>query len=314
MDNITHTLTGWALGQAGLKTASRKGLAALILAANMPDIDVFFGGLPYEPLAMHRGFTHSLVAGLLLMPPLLTGLLLLLDRWQVRRATRFRSGLAMHPARLLGLAYLGALTHPLLDLLTTYSVQLLSPFNGRWWHADALFIVDVWLWSLLGLTIAWSRMREKQGRSWRRGPRLAIAAALIYIAVNILITQRAYVAARGWAALRPVDRMFASPPPVRFWERELVWSERACYRRAQFDPLVGLGAVGPCEAPGMDAPLVRAAIASEPKLQSFLRWSILPQADVQRQRCGATVTISDARYGDRRNSRLSREARLKLPC
>ena len=30
MDNITHSLAGWALGQAGLKTQTRKGLAVLL--------------------------------------------------------------------------------------------------------------------------------------------------------------------------------------------------------------------------------------------------------------------------------------------
>ena len=88
-------MAGWALGQAGLKTKTRKGLAALILAANMPDIDVFFGNAPWDPLAIHRGFTHGLVGGVLVMPPVLAGLLLLLDKWQVGRGTEFKSGLAM---------------------------------------------------------------------------------------------------------------------------------------------------------------------------------------------------------------------------
>ena len=95
MDNFTHSLAGWALGQAGLRTKTRKGLAALILGANMPDIDVVFGWVPWEPLAMHRGFTHGLVGGVLVMPPLLVGLLGLLDRWQVRRGAAFASGLPM---------------------------------------------------------------------------------------------------------------------------------------------------------------------------------------------------------------------------
>jgi len=142
LDNITHSLVGWSLGQAGLKTRTRKGLAALILGANMPDIDVFFGRVGWEPLAMHRGFTHSLVGGLVVMPPVLAGLLLLLDRWQVKRGVTFKGGLPMRPAWLLGLAYLATLTHPLMDLLTTYSVQLLSPLSDAWFHADALFIID----------------------------------------------------------------------------------------------------------------------------------------------------------------------------
>ena len=157
-------MAGWALGQAGLKSQTRKGLAALILAANMPDIDVFLGWVPWEPLAMHRGFTHSLVGGVVVMPPILAGLLLLLDKWHVSRGKGFKSGLEMRPGWLLALCYIGAISHPLLDVLTTYSVQLFSPLSGRWFHSDSLFIIDVWLWALLGLTIAWSRMREKQRR------------------------------------------------------------------------------------------------------------------------------------------------------
>ena len=131
----------------------------------MPDIDVFFGSVPWEPLAMHRGFTHSLVGGVVVMPPILFGLLLLLDRWQLSRGATFKSGLAMRPGWLLALCYIGALSHPLLDLLTTYSVQLLSPFSGAWFHADGLFIIDVWVWVLLAASIEWSRWKEKAGRA-----------------------------------------------------------------------------------------------------------------------------------------------------
>ena len=120
MDNLTHSLAGWALGQAGLKTKTRKGLAALILGANMPDIDVFFGNAPWDPLAIHRGFTHGLVGGVLVMPPILAALLWLLDRRQLKHGTEFKSGLSMRFGWLLALSYLGAITHPFLDLLTTY--------------------------------------------------------------------------------------------------------------------------------------------------------------------------------------------------
>ena len=43
MDNLTHSLVGWALAETGLKRRTRLGTAACVLAANMPDIDVFFG-------------------------------------------------------------------------------------------------------------------------------------------------------------------------------------------------------------------------------------------------------------------------------
>ena len=68
MDNFTHSLTGWALGQAGLKRRTGLGLAALIVSANLPDIDILsqpLFGLPY--IQYHRGFTHG-IGGYLLLP------------------------------------------------------------------------------------------------------------------------------------------------------------------------------------------------------------------------------------------------------
>ncbi len=310
MDNITHSLTGWALGQAGLKTQTRKGLAVLILGANMPDVDVFFGSVGWEPLAMHRGFTHGLVGGVLVMPPLLAGLLWLLDRWQVRRGASFKSGLPMRFGWLVALAYLATLTHPLMDLLTTYSVRLLAPFSTAWFHADALFIIDVWIWLLLGGSIAWSRIREEKGRPWRRPVQAAIAVAVAYIGINLIISQRAYAAVRQWAGERQVAAVFASPPPVMSWRRGLVWRDGQCYRWSRYDPLGGsFGPVSNCRPANMNDPLVREAIRRDPALQKFLRWSILPLADVERSRCSVKVSIGDARYQDfRSRSRLSRES------
>ncbi|HWI88893.1 MAG TPA: metal-dependent hydrolase [Sphingomicrobium sp.] len=306
MDNLTHSLAGWALGQAGLKTKTRKGLAALILGANMPDIDVFFGNAPWDPLSIHRGFTHGLAGGVLVMPPVLAGLLWLLDRWQLSRGVKFKSRLPMHFGWLLALCYLATLTHPLLDLLTTYSVQLFSPLSGAWYHADALFIIDVWVWLVLAIAIGVSKRRELCGKEWRRLPQVAIGIVLAYIALNLFISQRAAAAARS---IDPAaNAIFASPPPVLFWKRDLVWRDRDCYRRGSYDPLASdLGPVGACQPSNMGDPVVREAIRRDPRLQKFLKWSVLPQAEVARDRCFARVTIGDARYGEGRRSRLARE-------
>ncbi|WP_324808715.1 metal-dependent hydrolase [Sphingomonas sp. LY29] len=314
MDNFTHSLAGWALGQAGLKTKTRKGLAALILGANMPDIDVFFGWVPWLPLATHRGFTHGLVGGVLLMPPLLAGLLILLDRWQVSRGAPFKSGLAMHPGWLVALCYLGALTHPLLDMLTTYSVQLMSPLSNAWYHADGLFIIDVWLWTLLAGSIAWSRWREKRDKAWRRPVQAAIAIALGYVALQLVVSDRAEAATVRWAGGREVDAFFASPQPALSWRRDLVWREGRCYRRSAYDPLGGgMSAVGACQDPGIDDPLVRLAAGGDRELQTFFRWSVLPIASVVRSRCKATIEVGDARYGDTAaNNRLGRTSTVPL--
>ena len=312
MDNFTHSLAGWVLGQAGLKTTTRKGLAALILAANMPDIDVFFSGFPWEPLETHRGVTHS-IFGVAALPPILFVLLLLLDKWQVARGATFKSGLPLHKGWLLTLCYLGALTHPLLDLQTTYAVQLFSPVSGLWYHADSLFIIDVWIWSVLSLAIAWSRKAQAKGREWRTVPQAAIAAVLVYTVFNIGLsdTSKARVMLRAPRA----DAVFASPQPILSWRRQMSWREDGHYFYAYFSPLGGLGQTrGPIPS-NMNDPLVKEARGADRAMRRFLRWSVLPFAWAKRERCAIRVSIGDARYLDpQHGSRLKRDTVLPRPC
>ena len=67
-----------------------------------------------------------------------------------------------------------------------------------------------------------------------------------------------------------------------------------------------------CQPANMEDPIVREAIRRDPRLQKFLKWSILPQAEVVREKCSATVAIGDARYGRGRGSRLARESVIAL--
>ena len=300
MDNFTHSLTGWALGQAGLKTKSRKGLTALILGANMPDIDIFFGWVPWGPLATHRGFTHG-VGGVLLMPPLLAGLLWLLDRWQISRGKSFKSGLSMNVPWLIALCYIGAITHPLLDLQTTYAVQLLSPFSNLWFHAETLFIIDVWIWSALAFAIWLSRRREKRGGAWRRPAVAGLLAVCAYIGLNgaISLTARLALFTTSPSEFDP-DVVIANEEPVLFWKRDLIWSQGGMIGRASYDPLVSLDHVTTVQAPvsdNMADPLVRKAMHADAGIAAFLRWSFMPYAMVKREACKAEVSVGDARFG-----------------
>ncbi|MGX7895523.1 metal-dependent hydrolase [Tsuneonella sp. HG222] len=293
MDNFTHSLAGWALGQTGLKRKSRKGLAALILGANAPDIDVFFGWVAWQPLATHRGVTHSLVAGLWVMPVLTAGMLWLIDRWQVSRGAEFKSGLKMRPGWLLFLAFLGCLTHPLLDWQTTYSVQLLSPFSNLWFHNDSLFIIDVWLWTGLTFAIWLSRRREASGRgNWRMPAVAAVAGTLAYIGGNAVLSTMV----RSRLADDRPDVVYTSPPPVLFWHREIAMEKAGELVWADYSPSGGIGPyVGPV-ANNMDLPLVRRALLA-PEARTFARWSTMPFAAVSPGKCRTTVQFGDARYG-----------------
>lgn len=331
MDNFTHSLAGWVIGQAGLKRKSRKGLAALILSANMPDIDVFLAWVPWIPLATHRGFTHSLLGGVVIMPPLLALLLWALDRWQVSRGIRFKSGLDMRFGWLLALCFIGAATHPLLDLQTSYAVQLLSPFSDAWFHEESLFIIDVWLWTGLAFAIWLSRRRESRGEEWRRPAQVAILTAIADIGGNWLISQKSVSLARAavpHAVSLDGDRVkverrmlyrdvaqFRQPPPegaihpdtlvnsigpVIFWRRTVVWRGDGIIGTADYDPLRewnGIIVTGEVRRENLDLPAVRLAAKSSPEMEEFLRWSWLPMAEVEEMKgCRIRVAISDARY------------------
>jgi len=303
LDNITHSLVGWTLGQTGLKTKTRKGLAVLILGANMPDIDVFLGWVPWASLATHRGWTHSLAGGVLLMPPILAGLLWVLDRWQVRRGTTFKSGLVMHFGWLVVLSYLGTLTHPLLDWQTVYAIQLFSPFDRRWYHTDTLFIIDLWIWLALGAAIALSKWREGRGGGrWQWPPRIALAAVLAYLGLNSVITDLARTAVLAQPDYPDPDVVVASPPPLAFWHREMIWREEGLIWRGEFDPRRSPTDLEDVRGPtpdGMDDPWAREAMHATPEAERFVRWSILPVAYVVYDAgCHVTVNYYDARFGD----------------
>jgi inner membrane protein len=299
MDNFTHSLAGWALGQTGLKNKSRKGLAALILGANMPDIDVFFGWVPWVPLATHRGFTHGLLGGVVLMPPMLAALLWMLDRGQVKRGETFKSGLPMHVPWLIALCYLGAITHPLLDLQTTYAIQLLSPFSDFWYHAETLFIIDVWVWTALAFVVWLSRGRQKRGGDWRKPAIAGLVAVCAYIGLNGIISLQArHLLLSGLQGPAP-DVLVANEQPVLFWKRELVWRQERRVGRALYDPLASwgrLGTVTPLVPDNMSDPLARKAKWANRQVIRFMQWSIMPIARVERGRCSATVSFGDARY------------------
>ncbi|MCY7281658.1 MAG: metal-dependent hydrolase, partial [Sphingomonas bacterium] len=206
------------------------------------------------------------------------------------------------------------ITHPLLDLQTTYAVQLLSPFSNGWYHMDSLFIIDVWLWTLLAGSVAWSRWREKHGQEWQRPVQGAIAIAFVYISFNLGLSQTATDEVKRRSST--ATAIFASPPPVWFWNRGMTWREGRSIGRAEFEPFGGgLLPSQPLQPNGMDDPIVRAALARDPALRKFLGWSILPVADIKRGRCQAEVTIGDARYGEAGSSqsRLAHVTTVPLP-
>lgn len=282
------------MAESGLKHRTRKGLVAGVLAASLPDVDVFFGWVSWAPLAMHRGFTHGLIGGLVVLPPLLAMFLLLVDRWQVRRGTVADGALPMRFGWLLAICWLSALTHPLLDLQNIYAIQLLSPASERWFHTDGLFIISPWLLAFLGLGI-WQARRT--GR--HRPAVVALAGSALFIAANVGISTLAWAAPSRERPYAHPDRIFAGPEPLLFWRRDVVWREDGMIGRGRYDPIKRVGGLISIEASKpdrMNEPLVQQAAVATLEIRQFLDWSQMPIAHVERRRCRAVVTFGDARF------------------
>jgi inner membrane protein len=294
MDNLCHTLVGAALAQSGLKKRSPLGTATLLIAANLPDVDVVslaWGST--AGLAFRRGWTHGVLA-LSLWPFLLAAVMVGFDRAGKRRGAR------VWP--LVGLSAIGVLSHTLLDLLNTYGVRWLMPFSARWYYGDTLFIVDIWMWLVLGAGVVVSLRREQRERpDWSLPAGAALGAATLYTLGMLVVGRlaasqvRFELNAEGVAA----RRVLASPIPVTPVLRDVVVDEGDRY-------LVGRIRVGgsfvaeshwPKRDPFSDEedPDVSVA-ASTPAAATFLRWARYPTYIVDRRGNTTVVHFIDLRY------------------
>ena len=156
MDNLCHTLVGAACGEAGLKHRTRYGNVTLMIAANLPDVDVLSFLTDTAPISFRRGWTHGILAQLLL-PVAFTGVMYAIGR---RRPRRDGEGPPLHAGWLLLLSYVGVYTHVFLDFLNNYGIRLISPLDWRWFYGDAVFIADVWMWLALGAGV-WLARRQR---------------------------------------------------------------------------------------------------------------------------------------------------------
>ncbi|MEP0392028.1 MAG: metal-dependent hydrolase [Erythrobacter sp.] len=222
MDNLTHSLVGAVMGQAGLKRKTGLGMPALIIGANLPDVDAacFFWLEGTEHLGFRRGITHGPPA-LVILPLILASILWYYDRWQTKRGTRPEDRVQVHFGWLYALSFIGALSHPLFDWLNVYGVRFWEPFAPTWAYGDTLFIVDVWLWALLIVSVWWGYRREKSGGNQRPIARGAIAIMLAYIAVNWTITWAAYTTKGTLSEPYPTE-FIASPAPIASLSRERI--------------------------------------------------------------------------------------------
>ena len=297
MDNLTHSLIGVALSRAGLNRVTPHATAILLVAVNLPDLDIVSlagGDLTY--LDLHRNLTHGFA-----MTPLLALLPVLLFRYGLGRPVPW-------PGAWL-ISLVGILSHLGMDFITAYGTRLAAPFNANWYQWPVLFIFDAVLFLILLLAVAGPALsklvageigaKPTSGQGWAI---FALIFALCWIGGRGVLHARAeqMLTSRVQQGARPL-RVMALPGSFSpFKWRGLVETEgyfavHDLNVLFDFDPEQGLLLRKP---PQLE--VVQAAKRS-PALQRFLRfaqwpvWRIVPMDEPP----GAQrVQVFDLRFSD----------------
>ena len=275
MDNITHTLAGALLGQMGLKRRSRFAMAAGLLGANAPDIDVFVPlAFPVDGIEFHRGPLHAIFAWPFLAAAIV-GILWLVDRLKPRGPET----LPFRPGPLFVVAFLAVLTHPFLDWLTTYAIAIFAPVSWHWYSGNAIFIVDWVYWLLMIGGISWSVWRYRKHLPHPGQPaQIAGVLMLAYIGLNLIESLYVERAAADALHKRGIETtlVVAGPPPFAFWNRVIQWRSADRFGSGTFDPAQGVKLKVESQPLGLNDPQLALARRAERYVRSFLVWSRMP--------------------------------------
>jgi inner membrane protein len=298
-------LAGAALGKAGLAAKTRFGMATLLVASNLPDVDVAVFLTGTLPMSFRRGWTHGVLAQVTL-PVALAGIM-----WAIGRRSPTARVPPVAPAApatpdfkaLVLLSYVGLSVHVFMDWLNSYGVRLLKPFSDRWFYGDALYIVDPWLYLVLGGGV-WLALRAARrgapdpARPARRALQLAAVYMLLMLGSNLWA--RTTVRDGLVRAGRPLDtRFMVTPVPINPLRREVLVDTGERYEKGflWFAPAPHFRPAGYGVEKGFTSPDVAEALAT-PRAQAYLGWSRFPFVVVDRTANPPRVFLNDYRYSD----------------
>ena len=297
MDNICHTLVGAALGEAGLKRRTRLGNATLMIAANLPDIDVLVFATGTSPVAFRRGWTHGVVAQVAL-PNALDGVMALVARWsRLRKAPVPEDQPPLSLRWLLALSFIGIYSHVFLDYLNNYGVRLLAPIDWRWFYGDAMFIIDLWLWVTLGAGVWLARRRRRP---------VPARGALVFAAGYVIVMLLSARAARDgviqvWREARGAEprSLMVGPMPLTPFQRQIIVDGGDHYETGTFSWRSAAVTFSPDTVPKNHEAAEVIQARDAPGVRQFLVWSRFPYWELRPAEGGTRVTVKDMRFGDR---------------
>jgi inner membrane protein len=219
MEPVTHFLTGACLARTGFNRRTAYATLAMTLAAEAPDMDVFWGFRgPVAGFEHHRGITHTFLGA----PVVALAVTCVVWRWH--RSRRKQPTLAPRWVLLWLLSLLATLSHIFLDWTNNYGVRPFFPFNPRWYSLDIAFILEPIIFAALLTALVVPSifgMADREigaGKPLFRGRGWAIAAMVL---IGIDLGVRAVEHHRALRMIgntrfgnQPVLRAGAEPYPV----------------------------------------------------------------------------------------------------
>jgi len=306
MEPITHMLTGAVLARSGLNRKAAYMTAAMVIAAELPDIDTVWSVFwPATGFGHHRGITHTFVG----VP--FEAALVMLGCWAFYR---LRHGAGESPPSRAWLfigSLLALLSHLLLDWTNNYGLRPFFPFNPRWYAGSFVFIFEPVMFVLLagaliapllfGLINSEVGVRKEtfRGRGWAIAALIGVAAMYGWRYVE---HGRAIRIATEDAAPETTS-VFASPHPVDPFTWSTVSDTPESYQLGTVDTRRGIALPHSASDTIYKAPATLAILAAKRSQlgRIYLDWSKCPvisesdrQTDPAQPR--TEVTFEDARF------------------
>ena len=210
MDSLTHIALGACIGEAFFeKDFCKKAMIWGALAQSIPDIDFLAGFWLNTPenLLAHRGFTHSILFGLLVVP----AFALVADRVHRPHNIRFKTWILFFAAEVF--------VHLFIDGFNNYGVGWLEPFNHTRFSFNVIYVADPFfsMWPGVAVLMLFLLKSVSQKRTfwWKFGLILPFLY-LSYCTIN-KIKMNADVKEIFSNQQIPYQRYFTTPAPLQNW-------------------------------------------------------------------------------------------------
>ena len=210
MDSLTHIALGACIGEAFFeKGFGKKAMLWGMLAQSIPDIDFvagFWMSTP-ETLLAHRGFTHSILFGLLIVPVFA----LLAERLHRPHNITFRKWMMFFAAEVF--------VHLFIDAFNNYGIGWFEPFSHHRFSFNAIYVADpffsVWPAIACCALLIMNRFHLHRKIWWKFGIILP-AFYLCYCVMNKIVIDHE-VSKQLEAREIPHERYFTTPAPLQNW-------------------------------------------------------------------------------------------------